>query len=77
MIAGEHVGLYICGECGYTASNKTGFRLHKKATHGKDAKDLVLSNVFSCKMCNEEFDSTFQLKAHGKHTGHVTYSVHR
>jgi ribosomal protein L44E len=71
IVIGEHADQYKCGECGYAASNKTGFRLHKRVTHGKDTKDLVLNNMFKCKMCKEEFDNTFQLKTHSKHVRHT------
>jgi ribosomal protein L44E len=72
-VTGSHADQHKCSECGYAASNKTGFRLHKRVTHGKDTKDLVLDNVFQCKMCKEKFDNMFQLKTHGRHAGHAAY----
>jgi hypothetical protein len=68
IVIGEHA--YKC-ECGYTTSNKTGFRLHKRVTHGEDIKDLDLNTVFKCEMCKKKFDNTFQLKTHSRHTGHA------
>jgi ribosomal protein L44E len=71
IVIGEHASQYTCDECEYAASNKTGFRLHKRVTHGKDTKDLGLNTVFKCEMCKKKFDNTFQLKTHSRHTGHA------
>jgi predicted RNA-binding Zn-ribbon protein involved in translation (DUF1610 family) len=76
IVIGERAGQYRCGECGYAASSKTGFRLHKKVTHGKDTKDLVLNNVFRCEMCNKKFDNTFQLETHSRHARHADHAAH-
>jgi hypothetical protein len=64
---------FIC-ECGYTANNKTGIRLHKRVTHGINLKDLDRDvDVYICKICKKTFDTTPQLLTHGRHAGHATY----
>jgi hypothetical protein len=45
VVIGSYADQYICGECGYVASNKTGFRLHERVTHGIDTKDPVFNNI--------------------------------
>ena len=75
IITGEHAGQYICGECGYAASNKTGFRLHGRVTHGRDTKDPVFNNMLQCKMCKEKFDNMLQLMTHIKHEDHSGHAV--
>ena len=71
VIVGSHADQYTCGECGYAASNKTGFRLHERVTHGRDTKNPVFNNMFQCKMCKAKFDNMFQLKTHIKHENHA------
>jgi hypothetical protein len=71
VVIGSYADQYICGECGYATSNKTGSRLHEKVTHGRDTKDPVFNNMFQCKMCKEKFDNMFQLKTHIKHEDHA------
>ena len=62
---------FIC-ECGYTASNKTGIRLHKRATHGTNLKDLDKDvDVYQCKICRKTFGTAPQLLTHGRHAGHA------
>ena len=64
---------FTCG-CGYTASNKTGIRLHKKVNHGTNLNDLDIdADVYRCKICRKTFDTTLQLLTHGRHAGHATY----
>jgi DNA-directed RNA polymerase subunit RPC12/RpoP len=70
---GEYSCQYVCGECGYTASNKTGIRLHGKATHGTNLKDPDKGyREYRCRICKKAFGTTFQLLTHGRHAGHST-----
>jgi hypothetical protein len=75
VVVGEHSDRYACGECGYTVSNKTGFRLHGIVAHGKDTRNPVFNDMFPCNMCGEKFDNMFQLKTHIRHENHAGHAT--
>jgi hypothetical protein len=64
---------FVC-ECGYSTKSKTGIRLHRRAAHGEDTKDLDRNaDYLRCGTCKEILANTSQLAAHLRHTGHLTH----
>ena len=64
--------IYLCGDCDYVADCMHDFNDH---THTPDQEDVENSSLFTCKFCDERFETLSEVMTHNRlmHTSNVQH----